>query len=103
MSPLMKNITVALITITLAFAGYYMYSQNKNSGLNSDNPVSSTQDMLISTQIFIERRTLLDQVDLDTRVFSDPLFSSYRSFSKPLNQEAVGRNNPFVDTSSANF
>jgi len=100
MSPTIKNITAILVTLTLAFIGYYLYSQNKNASLSSDSSVSSTQDMLISTQIFIERRVLLENVKLETQVFSNPLFRSYRSFELLVNDQNVGRTNPFSDTDS---
>lgn len=94
MSPAMKNILVVLAAFTVAFGGYYFYSQSKNASLNTGT-VSLTEEMMLSTQVFIERRAILDQVRLDTSLFDDPVFRSYRSFREPLQNEPYGRSNPF--------
>lgn len=103
MSPLLKNIAAGLIVLTLAFVGYYLYSQNKNASLSFEENSDSTQEILISTQIFIERSAMLDKVKLETEVLTNPLFISYRSFSSPINPQNVGRSNPFSEISISNF
>lgn len=90
----MKNILVVLIAFTVAFGGYYFYTQSKNASLNTGD-VALTEDMMLATQVFIERRAILDRVRLDTTVFDDPVFRSYRSFREPLEEEPYGRSNPF--------
>lgn len=101
MSPVMKNIAIILGVLTLAFFGYYLYSQNKNNSLQTDSSSTSLEEMLSTTGVFIERTALLNEVKLDTKVFSDPLFASYKSFTRPLNPEAFGRNNPFAESFSS--
>lgn len=89
----MKNILVVLIAFTVAFGGYYFYSQSSDS--TGSGVVELTEEMMLSTQIFIERRATLDRVRLDTALFDDPVFRSYRSFSEPIQSEPYGRTNPF--------
>jgi hypothetical protein len=101
MSPIIKNIATILVALSLAFLGYYLYSQNKNANLSFDGGIDSTQQMLTNTQIFIERRTLLDQVKLDTDIFMDPIFQSYRSYRSPDVAAPVGRPNPFEANTSS--
>lgn len=91
----MKNTTTILIVLILAIGGYYMYAQNKNAGLSLEGGASLTEDMVTRTQIFIERRALLDTVKIDTAMFEDPVFRSYKSFSEPVLDEPIGRDNPF--------
>ncbi len=97
MSSSMKNITVSLLLITLAVAGYYFFVQKDKSGLEQDS-MALTQDMMVNTQIFMERRNTLDKTTLDTEIFSNPVFKSYRSFNEPILEEPVGRANPFGRT-----
>ena len=94
MSSSMKNILVVLGAFTVAFAGYYMYVQNKNASLSTDSS-EVTDDILLSTQVFIERRVILDAVKLDISLFENPVFRSYRSFALPVVDEPYGRPNPF--------
>ncbi len=101
MSSTMKNITVSLLVITFAFGGYYMYTQSGDSGLGEDE-MSLTQDMLVNTQVFIERRSVLDKVTIDTEIFTNPVFKSYKSFTKPVLAEPVRRENPFGKITGGN-
>jgi hypothetical protein len=97
MSSTMKNITVSLVVITLAFGGYYVYTQKGDSELGEDQ-MSLTQEMLVNTQVFIERRNILDKVTIDTEIFQNPVFRSYKSFTKPILEEPIRRENPFGKT-----
>lgn len=103
MSPIIKNITTILVALSLAFLGYYLYSQNKLSGLSYNDGASSDQEMLDNTRVFIERRALLDKVTLDTDIFLNPVFQSYRSYRSPELAAPVGRPNPFEANSSSGF
>lgn len=103
MSPLIKNIATILVALTLAYFGYYLYNQNKNAGLAANGSTDSTQEMLTKTQVFIERRTLLDEVKLDTDIFMNPVFRSYRSFRNPDVALPFGRENPFEAVSEASI
>jgi hypothetical protein len=98
MSPTTKNIAGTLLALTLAFAGYYMYAQNGDISTGVDTELM-TQEMLTNTRVFIERRAVLDKTQVDTEIFSDPVFRSYRTFSTPVPEEKTGRENPFNFTS----
>jgi hypothetical protein len=99
MSSTMKNILGPLVMLTLAFGGYYMYTQSGSSDLELGES-ALTQDMLTNTQVFIERRAVLDKVKMDTEIFSDPIFRSYKTFSTPIQKESTGRANPFGRTTT---
>lgn len=106
MSPLIKNIGGALLALTLAYVGYSFYVQSSDAALES-GASSYTEQMVTDAQIFIERRATLDRLKIETQIFSDPVFSSYKTFSTPIQQTAVGRKNPFdvaeVRINGANF
>ncbi len=97
MSSSVKNFAIALGLITVAFAGYYMYTQKSATLLNTSPSDVSLQDMLANTQVFIERRQELNGFSLDLSLFEDERFLSLKSFSQPVTVQPVGRLNPFLD------
>lgn len=100
MQSLTKNIAIILGVVTIAFAGYYFYTQ-QGTGDTSDTANASVQQMLSSTEVFIARSQELDQVSLDMSFFEDERFRSLKSFTKPLKDEPVGRSNPFATTNTS--
>lgn len=102
MSSSLKNLVTLLIVITVGFVGYYVFVQNNPSEISTDNEYLQ-QDMYVKTQKFIGHRSSLEKVVIDTSVFENQLFTTYRNFTEPVNAQAVGRTNPFAevgDTSS---
>ncbi len=95
MSPTMKNIVVPLLVATLAYAAYVFFIQGDTV---SQNDATLTDDVLLRTQVFIERRALLGTVAIDVALFEEPVFRSYKSFSDGVPSEPFGRSNPFGRT-----
>jgi len=97
MGKIITNLVVILGFITIAFAGYYLFVQQGDSGLGFKSNEQTMQNMLNNTQVFISRRQALDRVDLATAVniFEDPQFRSLRSFSTPIQDRPISRENPF--------
>ncbi|KXJ99079.1 MAG: hypothetical protein UZ19_OD1000501 [Parcubacteria bacterium OLB19] len=100
MSSSLKNITTLLIVVTIGFVGYYIFVQNNPEDISTDNEFLQ-QDMYARTQSFIDYRTSLEKVAIDTSVFENPLFVSYRNFTEPVNAQAVGRSNPFAEVGAS--
>ena len=95
MSPTMKNIVVPLLAVTLTYAAYVFFIQGDTV---IDEGATLTDDVLLRTQVFIERRALLSSVVIDAALFEDPVFRSYKSFSDAVESEPFGRSNPFGRT-----
>lgn len=91
------NISIVLGLITVAFAGYYMYTQRSAATLSFESNTQSVQNMLNNTRVFIERRQALDRVSLDLSFFEDPRFQSLRSYSTPIEERPIGRDDPFAE------
>lgn len=89
------NLVVILGLITLAFGGYYLYTQEGVPGLSFNENDQTMQDMLSQTRTFIQHRQVLDQIELDTAFFEDPRFRSLRSYTTPIEERPIGRPNPF--------
>jgi len=97
MGKTITNLVIALGFITVAFAGYYVFVQQDESSLGFNSNEQTMQNMLNNTQVFISRRQALDRVKLNAAVgiFEDVQFRSLRSFSTPIQDRPVGRENPF--------
>lgn len=101
MNSSLKNIVVLLVILTFAFVGYYIFVQNNTSEIDFSNNSDVTDEILAKTSLFIERREILDKVKIDTSIFEDPLFISYRNFTLPVSEQSVGKTNPFLDSSKS--
>ena len=97
MGKIVTNLVIILGFATVAFAGYYIFIQQGDSVLDFNSNVQTMQNMLNNTQVFISRRQELDKVDLSSTIsiFDDANFRSLRSFSTPVRERPVGRQNPF--------
>lgn len=95
MDSTLKNVAVILIVFTLAFFGYYLFIQKDGLVLNPASD-SINQDLFADVQKYIERRQVLDNVKLDTYLFSDERFNNLMDFTpeEPVSPQP-GRKNPF--------
>lgn len=85
------NISIVLLLATLAYVGYYFYSQPASNIPNT----ATLESMLANTHVFIERRQVLDEVNMDVSLLEDIRFRSLQSFTEPIVEQEVGRPNPF--------
>lgn len=97
------NLALVLGLITVAFAGYYMYTQRDGSILSFDSNAQTMDAMLNNTRVFIERRQTLDAIMLDMQFFEDERLLSLRSFSVPVSERPIGRQDPFAETGRNNI
>jgi hypothetical protein len=96
-----KNISIILIILTIAFGGYYLYVQKSATDLTaSPEGQLMVQDMLVRTQVFIERSQELDRIALDLSILEDERFRSLKVFSKPVKEQPVGRPDPFAEATA---
>ena len=95
MSNTAKNLVVILGLITVAFAAYFMFQQQTATTLSFDANEDVLRNMLANSQLFIERRRQLEEVDLDLSFFEDDRFQALESYDQPIVEQSVGRDNPF--------
>ncbi len=92
----LKNIASVLIILTVAFLGYYLFSQRDQGTLSFDQGGTLGQEQFVEyVQKYIERRQVLSSVALDTSIFNDAYFQSLDSYATPVPPQPVGRSNPF--------
>lgn len=91
-----KQIIIAAIVIIVAFVGFKMFFGSDgpaDEALAVDN-ASSAQ--FIDGQAILVLLGKLNQVTLDESIFTSSVFSSLESFEKPVEDQAISRNNPFA-------
>ena len=100
MNSTLKNIITLLVLFVFAFLGYYIFIQDGKlevDGVGSD----ISEETLANTKLFIERRAILNQIKIDTSIFENKQFVSYRTFSSPIQPRPEGRTNPFDEFNRA--
>ncbi len=95
------NLAVLLGLTTIVFAGYYLFTQEGSDSLVSNTDTQTMENMLNNTRVFIERRKVLDSMELNVGLFEDDKFRSLKTFTKPVQEQPIGRSDPFADTITA--
>jgi hypothetical protein len=104
MSPVLKNVFIVLGVLTIGYAGYYIYSQQDTlnpGGVSSDETVYF--NMLANTEVFIIRSQELNEMNLDLSVLEDSRFNALKAFTRPVEDQPVGKSNPFSSAYSSSF
>lgn len=92
MTPTLKKVIVALVTLLLLGGAYYEFFTGTPTtpvSLDSTGDLTVGQDILVLVQ-------KLSTVRIDPSLFSSPLLSGLRDTSAPINPEIQGRTNPFA-------
>ena len=91
-----KQIIVIVVIIIVAFIGYKMFFVGTSTG-----DTTLVADQASSTQ-FVDGQTILvllnnlSQVTLDESIFSNSTFASLIDFERPIQDQVIGRQNPFL-------
>jgi hypothetical protein len=95
MSNTMKNTLVVLGVVALAYFGYYLQMQNSMNTLSFKGG-ADTESAYQRTQSFLQYQAELSKVTLDDIVLTDVHFLERKKFSPELENEELGRENPFL-------
>ncbi len=96
MNNTVKNIFIVAGLLAVAYAAYYLYLQREASTLDSSPTGVSNQTMISQTQMFIQHRRELDAMDPNLSIFEDPRFLSLIDYTEPVEDQPVGRSDPFA-------
>lgn len=96
----LKNLLIILGLVTVAFAGYYLYSQQSTVPGGLGETDLQYENMLMQTQEFIQRRQQLGQTNLDINLFENDGFTTLHTYSDPIEEVEVGRSDPFAQIQS---
>jgi hypothetical protein len=86
-----NNLIILILAVILLVLGYFIFIKPSDFALSSQAANPMADQMLLQTQVFIERRTKLDSVAISSELFSDPRFTSLRSFSPALTEQTLGK------------
>lgn len=98
MSKIGTNLIVLFGIVTVIFGAYYLLTQESALVLRSSESSMQLEQLLASSQLFIERSATLSAIQMDTSVLQFDVFNSLRSYSSAPDEFMVGRQNPFVST-----
>lgn len=91
--PTTSTIVTGLAVLVLLGGAYYFFSQSSSV----DTPLSQTNVAgNAAQQKFASLVTQLTPISFDTRIFSDPRFSSLTDITTVITPEAAGRSDPFA-------
>jgi hypothetical protein len=93
MSTVTKNIISILGLITVAFAGFYLYTQSTIPTSSADD--LALQQMLSNTEVFIARSQELNSMRFDLSVLENERFRTLQTYTNPVESQPTGRANPF--------
>ncbi|MFA7252438.1 MAG: hypothetical protein WC027_01120 [Candidatus Paceibacterota bacterium] len=94
MTQKIKQIIIAVIVIIVAFVGFKMFFGNSSDEALVEDKASSAQ--FVDGQAILFLLGKLNQVTLDTSIFTSSVFTSLESFERPVEDQAISRNNPFA-------
>ena len=91
MSSTTHNILIGLLAIVLIGMGYYLFGRESSFELSADavNPVDD--QILLKTQIFIQRRAMLEGVSINAELFADARFNTLQTNTPALPEQPVGK------------
>jgi len=96
MSNLLKNLLIALGLAILLFGGYMLFFRGDESLTTINDAGTFSQDAELKTQQLLATLNELKSFNVEGRIFSDPIFASFRDFRIDLGTEPSGRPNPFT-------
>jgi hypothetical protein len=102
MTPKLKKIIIVLIILVILFVIYAVFVKSnpqidpllKGSGTQSDS-VSTEEAQALGSQIS-QALLRIEKIRLDKAIFSDQIYRTLIDRSRPIEDEPMGRKNPFA-------
>ena len=97
MSQKIKNIIIGTTLLVVIVAGYsFFFKKNDNRNLLVSETATNVRGEASVVREFLLLLETLNNLRLDTAIFSDRVFKSLRDESVALPHEPSGRKNPFA-------
>lgn len=90
-----QKIILAVGALGLIYLGYTLFVQPNQFALEEGATNPLADGVLLKTQVFIERRSQLDRVTIDSKLFTDERFTALRSYTAALANQTVGKSSLF--------
>ena len=89
-----KQIIIITVIIIIAFIGYKMFFPGGDTGATLTGSPSTAQ--FADGQTILVLLDNLNKVALDESIFSNNIFTSLVDFERPIQDQVIGRPNPFA-------
>lgn len=91
MTQTLKNALALALLGGVALLGYLMFVQRDASNLilGDNGPVSN--QLLVQANGFIEKRAVIESLQLDTSILVDPRFTNLSTFTAAVPEQQVGK------------
>jgi hypothetical protein len=91
MTQTLKNALALALLGGVALLGYLMFVQRDASNLilGENGPVSD--QLLVQASSFVEKRMMIESLNIDTSILVDPRFVSLSTFTAPVPEQQVGK------------
>jgi len=96
MSQKTKQIIISLIIIIVAFIGYKMFYVSDQPSDSTLVAEQATNAQFVDGQTILVLLNNLNRVTLDDSIFSNKIFVSLTDFGRPIEDQIIGRQNPFL-------
>lgn len=98
----MKNsknlIFIGLLILVLVFAYFFLFGDNNDEALS----IGSARESEVVGNELLAQLQQLEGIKLDATLFADPLFQSLTNETVMVQQEPIGRINPFAPLPGSN-
>lgn len=95
MSPLIKNLLLALVLAAVLYLGYTLFLGGDEGALLTST-AGQSGEAAARTQEFLIRLQELQAIRIDDTLFQDPRFNALEDHRQPLIDVPTGRENPFA-------
>lgn len=96
MTPKTKQILIIVLILIVAFVGYQMFFSTKDTGTSTlSTSAVAKQTIVDGAQLYSTLKNLLE-VKLEGTIFSNETFKSLVDYGVTIQDQPVGRPNPFA-------
>jgi len=95
MTKITKQIIIGAVVVIIAFVVFKVFFSN-NTPSDTTLVPDQTNITVAGSQNILALLSSLNKVTLDDSIFSDRIFTSLTSFERPIEDQAIGRENPFL-------
>jgi hypothetical protein len=90
-----KQIIIGAVVVIITFVVFKVFLSN-NTPSDTTLVPDQTTITVAGSQDILALLSSLNKVTLDDSIFSDRIFISLTSFERPIEDQAIGRENPFL-------
>ncbi len=98
------KIIIIGIVVILIFGGYTLFFKNDAEPADKLASSATNSEKKIQNQVgaeMLSALSVLEKLSLDTSFFQDGVFRGLKNFSRPIQAQPVGRQNPFAQIGSS--